>query len=163
MLLGNNCLVTLYGPNADVPAFFEEVHSKIDNHQVGDLIVGGGFNFGMDCSLDRKASGRTVSNNERYKRAVENIMNEYNLTDVWRVQNPFKREYTFIRSNSRSMSRIDFFLASEALLYGNGETTAQIVDMGAKWPLQSTRPKTPIIIIIIIKYTFSRLCLANVP
>lgn len=121
-------LVTLYGPNADEPAFFENVHARLDDHQIGDLIVGGDFNLGLDRNLDRKTSSRNVSNNDRCKRAVEHTMNEYNLVDIWREQNPFKREYTYIRQNGRTMSRIDFFLASETLLYGEGETKTRIVD-----------------------------------
>ena len=33
-------LLTLYGPNDDRSAFFEEVHSKVDGRRIGDLIVG---------------------------------------------------------------------------------------------------------------------------
>ena len=121
-------LVNLYGPNADEPGFFENVHSKLDGQHIGDLVMGGDFNFGFDMNLDRKTSGRIVSNNDRCKRVVQNMMNEYNLIDIWREQNPFKREYTCIRGGGRSMSRIDLFLVSETLVYGIGEMDTKIVD-----------------------------------
>ena len=84
------------------------LHSKIDSNAVGDLIVGGDFNFTLDEKLDRIASGQIISNNDRCKGAVEHFMYEYNLTGVWRAQNPYKRECTYIRKNLKSMSRIDF-------------------------------------------------------
>ena len=43
--------VTLYGSNTDESEFYNNLHAKLNEHQVGELVLGGDFNFGFDRNL----------------------------------------------------------------------------------------------------------------
>lgn len=121
-------LVNIYGPNTDSPSIYEDIYAQLTDHEVGDVVMGGDFNFGLDINIDRSSLARTVHNNDRCKKVVEDMMDEFHLVDAWRKQNPYKKEFTYCRESTGSGSRIDFFLMSEALFYGQGETRAEIED-----------------------------------
>lgn len=59
----------------------------------GKLIVAGDFNFTIDHKLD---STSTVSDRERSQsKRLKKKFQELQLIDVWRIQHPGIKEYTF--------------------------------------------------------------------
>lgn len=80
----------------------------------GILIVAGDFNCALDPKLDR-STGIDASHPQS-----RNIINQYikdlNLSDVWRLQNPTKKEFSCYSSSFHTYSRIDYFLISKDLI-----------------------------------------------
>ena len=73
----------------------------------------GDFNLTLDVDMDRL---NTYCNNNLAKQKVQDRMEEFYLKDVWRIQNPDRREYSWIKEgNLRKASRIDFALVSAGL------------------------------------------------
>ena len=71
----------------------------------------------MNMSLDRYTTAQRPHNNERCRETVQEYMNAVSLLDIWRVLNPARRQYTCLRSNPVSKSRIDLFLISETFMH----------------------------------------------
>ncbi len=71
--------------------------------------MGGDFNMAPDEWLDRYPS---YYKNYCYNQLLKEFMNVNSLIDVWRQKNPLKKQYSWIKLNGRSRSRIDFWLAS---------------------------------------------------
>ena len=74
-------------------------------------ILIGDFNLTLDVDLDRY---NTYCNNNRSKEELENLIEQFQLIDVWRSRNPDKREYSWMKNTmaESKASRIDFALAS---------------------------------------------------
>ena len=108
----NITLIAIYAPNEDKPTFYRKIRDKLSDRSEHKIIIGD-FNLTLDVDLDRC---NTYCNNEKSKEEVENIMDEYSLKDVWRIQNPEKREYSWFKiQNPVKASRIDFALVSAGL------------------------------------------------
>ena len=64
----------------------------------------------------------------KYSQTINNMCEEFSLTDIWRVQNPDIQKYTR-RENSKSgivQSRLDYFLVSEEISYLIKDTSINI-------------------------------------
>ena len=96
-------IVALYAPNQDTPSFYR----KRSEHKI--LI--GDFNLTLNVELDRE---NTYCNNNNLMQEVQNIMDEFQLVDVWRQRYEEKREYSWIKSGTYPIkaSRIDLALTS---------------------------------------------------
>ena len=106
-------IVAIYAPNEDSPSYFKAIGEILKERSEHKILVGD-FNLVLDVELDRE---NTYCNNNRAKEELENIMDEYSLNEVWRVQNGTKREFSWRKKNSRPLkaSRIDFALVSGGL------------------------------------------------
>uniref|UniRef100_A0A3Q3BAI7 Reverse transcriptase domain-containing protein n=1 Tax=Kryptolebias marmoratus TaxID=37003 RepID=A0A3Q3BAI7_KRYMA len=109
----NLILVNLYGPNIDDPDFYNNLFLSITAFH-GDVIFGGDFNCTLDPNLDR-SSGLDLSH-PKSRRVIQHFMSELNLRDIWRVQNPTKKEFSCHSTTHNSYSRIDYFLISNSLV-----------------------------------------------
>ena len=103
-------LINLYAPNEDKPGFFYGLSDKIKASAVHKILLGD-YNLVLDTNLDRKNSSY---NNNNACSAVKNIMQEYDLIDVYREFYPTTKRYSWFRGTN-SASRIDFALISETL------------------------------------------------
>ena len=79
----------IYAPNLDDPSFFKEVGNKIVETQNCEILLCGDFNLVMDPEIDR--SEKTRYKNKAYK-IVEQIIEDNDLIDIWRVRNPDKKD-----------------------------------------------------------------------
>ena len=105
-------IAAIYAPNIDTPAFFTEVGNRLRERQENKVIIGD-FNLVMEVEKDRK---NTYHNNNNARDEVENLIDEFSLRDVWRVQNEDVFEYSwFKRGCIQKASRIDFALVSGGL------------------------------------------------
>ena len=103
-------IINVYAPNSDDPAYFEglnEVLTKLTEHK----LVIGDFNLVLEIDKDRL---NTLANNERSKKALLGIMENFMLNDVWRIRNPDERQYTWFKQGNvmNKGSRIDFALTT---------------------------------------------------
>lgn len=118
----NVTIANIYGPNNDTPTFFHEIFSEISKFPESKTIIGGDFNTVLNSSLDRST---TPSNYKPLKSSeiIKQYMNEIGLADVWRIQNPIKREYSFFSAPHNNFSRIDFFLVNNSVIQRIYDTT----------------------------------------
>ena len=121
-------LVNIYGPNRDNPQFFEDVFLKCEDLNYEYFIAGGDFNLVLDSKIDRASSARRSVNSSRSTNVILGYMQQNDIVDVWRHMHPRKRQYTCLRHNPMSKSRIDFFLVSQNCLHQVSPPKAEIYD-----------------------------------
>ena len=108
------CIGNLYAPNTDCPSFFVDVKKVIREMDAVYTILGGDFNVVMNAELDRNIPH---SYHNLSHEIVEELINEHDLTDVWRFNNPEKKQFTWVKCKPViSWSRIDYFLISHNLV-----------------------------------------------
>jgi len=109
-------LVNIYGPSdSDKPVFFLDVFEKIETIGNSYVIVGGDWNVILDPKLDAR-NYRSFTYRPRSRSTIKEIIDTFELIDVWREIFLDKRGYTWRRFNSVQQSRLDYFLVSDALL-----------------------------------------------
>ena len=100
-------LVAVYGPNEDNPTFFENLKLTIKSIDNTSAILVGDWNVVQNHDIDTLNYIR--ENNRNSKLTIQNMMSELDLVDIWRVDNPDKKIYTW-RGPFKKMSRLDYFL-----------------------------------------------------
>ena len=109
----NLVLVNIYAPNKDDPDFFFDVFARLDNINQSHLLVAGDMNVALD-HLDYKGT-RPTHSNINSRNALNSLIDEFNLMDVWRNEHPNLRVYTRHQKNPPVLSRLDYILASNDL------------------------------------------------
>lgn len=109
IILGN-----IYAPNIDNPTFFANLESKLYLLGHHPIILGGDFNIVLDNILD--CSRPTRSRITDSAQIIKRICSSLGLKDVWRLQHPTERDYTFYSGAHKVYSRIDFLLISTQLI-----------------------------------------------
>ena len=88
----------------------------LDTEESSNIILGGDMNLIFDPALDRK--GGNFQESTLYKDTInimDDIINTFNLVDIWRKLNPQSKRYTWRRKNPSIHSRLDMWLISEYL------------------------------------------------
>ena len=105
-------VAAIYAPNYDSPTFYKQVETELEKRQENKIIIGD-FNLTLEVDIDRK---NTYNNNSKARDVLVDMMDQFSLRDIWRVQNEEKREYSWHKSGNINMaSRIDFALVSGGL------------------------------------------------
>lgn len=107
-------LLNIYAPNADYPEFFCKMFDLIANHSSHNIILGGDLNCFLDPLVDR--SSAKPAPNLKSVPTLNSLMKTHNLVDIWRVQHPSDRKYSFFPAVHGSFSRIDYFLVDARLI-----------------------------------------------
>lgn len=81
-------LVNVYGPNFDDPLFFQNLYNALPHLSNSNVIMGGDFNYVLDPVLDRQHSQTSIFRNSG---TLNNLMQSYNLVDIWRLLHPPRR------------------------------------------------------------------------
>lgn len=93
-----------------------EVSSVISDlkrsYPTDNIIVGGDFNEVPDETHDRHPPKSSTS---RPNPLISHFCTNYKLIDVWRVVHPNLRQFSWLRPNASSMSRIDYWLIADNL------------------------------------------------
>lgn len=106
-------LVSVYGPNEDNPTFFKDLFLTLATLH-GLFIIGGDFNCTLNPVIDR--SSGCDSSKTQTRKVLKQYIEDINLVDIWREQNPNKVEYSCQSCIGKSRSRIDYFLVSKELI-----------------------------------------------
>jgi exonuclease III len=107
-------LANYYGPNEDNTAALNEMMEEITKINTNNIIITGDFNLVLDLNKD-KFGGRKQTNEKCRKSLLEHMEN-YNLSDIWRIHHPHERKYTWISNTTpKIMCRLDFQLISDNL------------------------------------------------
>ena len=114
-------LCNVYAPTKDdldlQYKFIEFVQERLLEYSDKNLLIGGDFNICLDPAIDKKG-GKHEKQSKCAKKLLD-IMEEYNLIDIWRFLNYETRRFTR-RDMSKCglvQSRLDYWLISIHLLY----------------------------------------------
>uniref|UniRef100_H3B956 Endonuclease/exonuclease/phosphatase domain-containing protein n=1 Tax=Latimeria chalumnae TaxID=7897 RepID=H3B956_LATCH len=102
--------VNIYAPNKDVPGFFTELVPILNKFGNTNLITGGDFNLVVNPELDR--SKGKLSLPSKIQLVLFELMNDFDLRDIWRVLHPMVKDYTFTFASHLTSSRIDLLISS---------------------------------------------------
>ena len=109
-------VINVYGPNNDNPEFFKDLCINIGKLDSMNLVLIGDYNLVMDPSIDR-IGGKRYS--PKAFEIIKCFIEEYELVDIWRVQNPDIKRYSWTRKKTHSNEilgcRIDFALMSPGM------------------------------------------------
>ena len=104
-----SCL--LYAPNNDDPTFFTSVFERLADFKCDEVIIGGDYNLVLDVEKDKK--GGLAKTHKKSLEVINSYCEDLDLIDVWRIQNPEQRRFTWRQKNPEIQCRLDFFLVSE--------------------------------------------------
>ena len=106
-------LVNIYEPNRDDLNFFRGVSEKMLSFEC-DLIVSGG-DFYLVCDVEKDKKGGAPTTHLKSKEEVLSLKEQFQLADIWRINNPDIMRFTWERTNPEICCRLGFFLISESL------------------------------------------------
>ena len=78
------------------------------------LIIGGDFNCVLNPKVDKK--GGNVKVKENVVKNIKEIIDTFDLIDIWRYLNPDVHRYTWRQNNPLIQCRLDYFLMSDSLI-----------------------------------------------
>lgn len=106
-------IVNLYMPTSDKEKWqvetLEELHETLDPHDAPHLLVGGDFNIAMNPSLDREGYVHENIPNIFFRSELNHFLERVDIGDIWRIQNPTAREFSWSRSGK--LARLDYLFA----------------------------------------------------
>lgn len=99
-------ICSIYAPTQDKPKeqkqFLEEVSDLLTQLRCTDVILGGDFNSILDNTMDRNNTQAARPQGDQGRRALRSLMEEWNLSDVWRINHPNEKNFTFRRGSYSS-------------------------------------------------------------
>jgi exonuclease III len=114
-------ICSVYGPNQVQPTFFNSLRQSISNFGNYPVVIGGDWNCTISC--EPSPSNIDILNmqnppNLRHSNLVKKMCSDLELSDPFRVEFPFRREFTYFSKDvtKKNRSRIDFFLVSNSIL-----------------------------------------------
>ena len=113
-------LVNVYGPNKDNQAVYQSFWSCRMLQKSYSVVVVGDWNLVLDSQLD--CCNYKHNNNPKAKEAIENMISELELTDIWRENNPQCKCYTWQKPNPLKQARLDFILLLDHLMWHFDDT-----------------------------------------
>ena len=122
----NFILVNIYAPTKDnIDAqllFFEYIADKLNAYADKNIVIGGDFNVCLNPKLDKK--GGKQEKQSKSALSIISLLENFNLTDVWRVLNEDKTRFTWrgFTKKGHVSSRLDYWLISTHMLYDLEET-----------------------------------------
>ena len=104
-------IINIYAPNIGAPQYIRQLLTAIKEEINSNTIIVGDFNTSL-TPMDR--SSRQKINNET--QALNDIIEQIDLIDVYRTFHPKTADYTFFSSAHRTFSRIDHILGHKSSL-----------------------------------------------
>lgn len=104
-------LMNIYAPNGEKEqiTFYKNVREflrKKKQKQI-NIIIGGDFNV-VRNHKDKQGGQRKCRS--KVVELIDNIIDEFSLTDIWRAKNPWSRQYTWSQNSPRVTCRLDMWL-----------------------------------------------------
>lgn len=126
-------LVNVYGPNFDAPDFFCKLFDAVPEDNFMNIVMGGDFNCFLDPYMDRLSQRPPpvlLSVN-----VLKNLLNSRNLVDIWRLQHPTQKEFSFYSHVHKSYTRIDYFLVNSELISNVEDTKCHYILISDHCPI----------------------------
>ena len=112
-------LAAIYAPNRNPQPFFETIKHVLVKMNAVEMMLMGDFNLVLDVKLDRTEDREY---NAKSVIKLKEIMQQFELQDIWRVKHPNRVEYSWCRKLPQfTGSHIDFVLLNEGLVNTNIE------------------------------------------
>uniref|UniRef100_A0A3B1JFC8 Reverse transcriptase domain-containing protein n=1 Tax=Astyanax mexicanus TaxID=7994 RepID=A0A3B1JFC8_ASTMX len=105
--------LNLYAPNFDDPSFFRSVFKLIPDMATTHLVIGGDFNCVLDPFMDKQSPPAGSPSNSTT--VLNKLIQSLNIVDIWRLQNPTGKDFSFFSNVHKTHSRIDYFLIDSKL------------------------------------------------
>lgn len=119
---------SFYAPTQDKPAeqlvALEDLEQALLELTSDSIVLGGDFNCFLDPKLDKNTHTSSVTHSQPVRLRIKLLMENWGLSDLWRVRNPGRRGYTFRRGNYSS--RLDYFFVSDHI---SEMVTSSTIDM----------------------------------
>ena len=108
-------IASIYAPNRDTPEFFQPIEQYMDQLESDiPIMLGGDWNLVLEQERDSYNYRRL--NNVRSQRRVLDMINKFDLVDVFRERCPSLNRYTWrVKNPSLKQARLDFFLVSSSV------------------------------------------------
>jgi len=107
-------LLNLYAPNNDDVGFFHNIATELIVVDAMNMIIGGDFNLVLDIKADK--TGGLEKTHTKSSQFLAQFMESQNLIDIWRIQHPDSRQFTWRRRNPYPIHcRLDMFLVSDSI------------------------------------------------
>ena len=110
------CLINVYFPTQDHEKnqvdFLDDLQINIEANIDKKIIIGGDFNLSLK-EIDK--SNPLKQSKARDK--LNNLMDQNNLLDIWRLRHPDIKRYTWRRHKPLVQSRLDYWLVSADMSY----------------------------------------------
>ena len=113
-------LLNIYAPNEDKPVFFENIYNNLVSFECREIILGRDFNPVLDVVNDKAGGNKTT--HQKSLKQLESIKENLDLIDIWRIQHPETKRFTWRRRQPDIQCRLDFFLISSSLCTSTLET-----------------------------------------
>jgi exodeoxyribonuclease-3 len=118
----NIALCNYYAPTSDKPCeqieLLDILQSLLSNvhHK---LILAGDMNTWLQPTLDKYGNSKLT----KTARKLNDILEQYDLIDIWRILNPETKRYTWRSKGKRGIqqSRLDYFLVANSFIYRVGK------------------------------------------
>lgn len=94
--------------------FFNKIFKLVAEYNTHNKIIGGDFNCYFDPQLDRSSNKPPPP--LKSVPALNNLVKSFNLVDIWRLQHPLERQYSFFSPVHGTFTRIDHFLVDSKLI-----------------------------------------------
>ena len=104
-------IINIYAPNIGVPQYVRQILTSMKGEINSNTIIAGDINTPltpMDRSTKQKISKET--------QALNNAMDQLELTDIYRTLQPKTMDFTFFSSAHGTVSKIDHILGSKSSL-----------------------------------------------
>ena len=87
---------------------------KNDFEKKDKIITGSDFNCILNSdNMDKK--GGNIGTRDKVVSKINDIIDVFDLIDIWRLQNPTQHRFTWRQNNSLVQCRLDYFLISNSL------------------------------------------------
>lgn len=104
-------LINVYPPPEGNPKFYQKLSEKIISFSEGTLICGGDWNCVLNHTKDTTSLKRHKNNKSK---ALNLLIKEVDLCDVWRELHPLEKDYTHFSVVHKVHSRIDIVLINRS-------------------------------------------------
>ena len=107
-------ITNVYGPNKDDPEWYMRLFEKVNSFDNTDYLI-----YAGDWNMSLTEMDFYNYNSHRNLKAISHVQSEMetmNLIDIWRLQNPEVKRFTWGTKKPFKRGRLDFFLISEELL-----------------------------------------------
>lgn len=108
--------VSVYAPNKFDTDFFPSLTKLLLSFGDYNLVVGMDANAVVNPSIDKSLSAPSSVHSDQASRALNELILDNDLCDIWRLQNENCRDYTFYSSRHKTFTRIDYILISKYLI-----------------------------------------------
>lgn len=134
-------LLNVYGPNADEPNFFRKVFNLLPGDNDSNIIIAGDLNCYLDPFWDRLSTRPPLE--IASVKILNNLLKTRNLVDIWRIQHPTNKEYSFYSNIHKSYSRIDCFFIDSNLIFHITNSKYHNILISDHSPLQMSLNHSP--------------------